>query len=141
MLSSLRAKDGDYTAIIWTGSVKIASGLKGLKVDPWGFVLPLTPLVWSATLTALLGVLAVLQLLPSCPPNFTMLGSGGLSGKKTFSCIRILLQQGDCMTSILGHDCLNAERKQLWMAFANAKMSASNTFMSPPDHDVMFLSL
>ncbi|XP_063884887.1 glutamate receptor ionotropic, delta-2-like [Scylla paramamosain] len=91
MLSPVRAAAGDHTTTIWTGNVKMVSGLRGLKINPWGFLLPLTPLVWTATLTALFGVLSVLQLLSSCLPDKTLC-RGGWSAN-TFSPVRVLLQQ------------------------------------------------
>ncbi|XP_069168768.1 glutamate receptor ionotropic, kainate 5-like isoform X2 [Procambarus clarkii] len=60
-------------------------------VDPWGFVLPLEPLVWAAILTALLVLPVVMVLLASCssvttPKQYTW-------GKDIFDLTRILLQQ------------------------------------------------
>lgn len=72
----------------------MVSGLPDLEVDMWSFLLPLTPLVWAGTLTALLGVLAVLQLLPSCLSDTTM-GCSGWSTTNAFSCVRVILQQGE----------------------------------------------
>ncbi|MPC16864.1 Glutamate receptor 2 [Portunus trituberculatus] len=91
MLSPVRAAAGDHTTTIWTGNVKMVSGLRGLKVDPWGFLLPLTPLVWAATLTALFGVLWVLQLLSTCLRDKTLCRGGWSTN--TFSSVRVVLQQ------------------------------------------------
>ncbi|XP_063885591.1 probable glutamate receptor [Scylla paramamosain] len=83
MLSPERAAAGDYTVAVWNGDVRIVSGLGGLQIDPWGFMLPFTPLVWEGALTALLGVTAVLQVLSSCLPGKAL----------CFSPVRVLLQQ------------------------------------------------
>lgn len=92
-LSSVRAGVADYTVTIFTGNTRIVGGLGGLSVDPWSFLLPLTPVVWAATLTALLAVFVVLQILPFCLAN-TVLDHGGWSVSDAFSCVRIILQQG-----------------------------------------------
>ncbi|XP_063885587.1 ionotropic receptor 93a-like [Scylla paramamosain] len=91
MISPVRAEAGDYTSAIWTGNMKIVSGLSGLQIDPWGFLLPLTAIVWAATLAALLGVLAVLLLYTLCLPG-KIQNRGGWSAN-TSSSVRVLLQQ------------------------------------------------
>ncbi|XP_045124004.1 uncharacterized protein LOC123511960 [Portunus trituberculatus] len=93
MISPVRAEAGDYTSAIWTGNMKIVSGLSGLQINPWGFLLPLTPLVWASTLAALLGVLTVLLFLTSCLSRKTK-SCGGWSAN-TSSSVRVLLQQGE----------------------------------------------
>lgn len=60
---------------------------------------PLTPLVWVATLTALLGVLTVLQLIPSYLLDTTL--GHGQSANKAISCVRVILQQGEATDSVL----------------------------------------
>ncbi|XP_069168855.1 ionotropic receptor 93a-like [Procambarus clarkii] len=69
-------------------------------VDPWGFVLPLEPLVWAAILTALLVLPVVMVLLASCssvttPKQYTW-------GKDIFDLTRILLQQDYRASAIVG---------------------------------------
>ncbi|KAK8384964.1 hypothetical protein O3P69_014496 [Scylla paramamosain] len=93
VLSSVRAEAAQATTEYTQGGLRILSGLTGLKIDPWGFLLPLTPLVWAITLTALLGVLFVRQLLPSCLPGRSLLRCGWSAN--TFSPVRVLLQQGE----------------------------------------------
>ncbi|XP_050714182.1 glutamate receptor ionotropic, kainate glr-3-like [Eriocheir sinensis] len=92
ILSPVRKEAADHTIPYYYGNVRILSGLSGLKVDPWGFLLPLTPLAWAATLMALMLVFVILQLLPYCLPIST-LGRGGWSVNNAFSCVRIILQQ------------------------------------------------
>ena len=91
MLSPLRAAAGDYTVAVWNGDVRIVSGLGGLKIDPWSFLLPLRPLVWTCALTALFGVTAVLQVLSSCLPVKAL----------SFRPVRVLLQQGESSEAVL----------------------------------------
>ena len=93
MLSPARAAAGDYTAVMWTGNVMILGGLGGLKIDPWGFLLPLTPIVWAAALMALLSVLALLKM-------FSFILSNKTIHHCTFSPVRVLLQQGETLGSV-----------------------------------------
>ncbi|MPC71007.1 Glutamate receptor [Portunus trituberculatus] len=88
MLSPARAAATDYTLAVWTGDLRMVSGLRGLKIDPWGFLLPLSPLVWVVTMTALVGMLAVLQVLHFYHPSRSLLRCAN-----TFSSVRVLLQQ------------------------------------------------
>lgn len=94
MLLPVRAEAAEHTTAIWTGNVKMVSGLRGLKVNPWSFLLPLTPLVWTAILTALLGVVTILHLLPSCLHGTTQ-GCGDWQANNAQSCVRVILQQGE----------------------------------------------
>ncbi|XP_063884886.1 probable glutamate receptor [Scylla paramamosain] len=91
ILSPQRASITGYTTPVFFGNVKIVSGLGGLEIDPWGFLLPLTPLVWVSTLAALLVVVVVLKSFPSCLPGKTQ-GDGDLP-TNSFSSLRIILQQ------------------------------------------------
>ncbi|XP_063884793.1 uncharacterized protein LOC135113484 [Scylla paramamosain] len=84
--SLVRSQAADHTTAFYIGNVRIIAGLTGLEVDPWGFVLPLTALVWVATLTALLGVITLLYLISSILPSNMM-------SANTFSPVRVLLQQ------------------------------------------------
>lgn len=94
IISPVRREAADHTSSLYDGNLRILSGLRGLQVDPWGFVLPLTPLVWAATLMALLGVLAVLHLLAFCLDS-NKLGRSGWAVNSSFRCVRIILQQGE----------------------------------------------
>ncbi|XP_063885575.1 glutamate receptor ionotropic, delta-2-like [Scylla paramamosain] len=91
VFSHVRYESVDYTYAFFYTSVQILSGLSGLETDPWGFLLPLTLLVWAVTLAALLGVLLVLLQFPSCLPGKPLLR--GSWSANTFSPVRILLQQ------------------------------------------------
>ncbi|KAK8384916.1 hypothetical protein O3P69_014465 [Scylla paramamosain] len=96
--SLVRSQAADHTTAFYIGNVRIIAGLTGLEVDPWGFVLPLTALVWVATLTALLGVITLLYLISSILPSNMM-------SANTFSPVRVLLQQGEGSGSVLGPSC------------------------------------
>ncbi|KAK8384784.1 hypothetical protein O3P69_014380 [Scylla paramamosain] len=102
-LNPARNEAVDPSAVYGIVEVRILSGLTGLKIDPWGFLLPLTPLVWAVTLAALLGVLFVLHLFPSCLPCRSLL-RGGWSAN-TFSPVRVLLQQGEASGTVLDPSC------------------------------------
>lgn len=94
VVSPIRREAVDPTTALHFGNLKILSGLGSLRVDPWSFLLPLSPLVWAAILIALLGVLAILQLLPSCQPD-SMQGRSICAANSAFSCVRVILQQGE----------------------------------------------
>lgn len=100
MLSPSRAAVADYTFPLWTDNVKMVSGLRGLMVDPWSFLLPLTFLVWVVTLASLLGVFATLQMFPSCLPGRTLARDDGWQ-EHILSCVRIILQQGKASRTML----------------------------------------
>ena len=91
----MRRQAADHTTAFYIGNVRIIGGLTGLEVDPWGFVLPLTALVWMATLAALLGVMTLLQLISSSLPYNMMC-------LNTFSPVRVLLQQGEASGTLVG---------------------------------------
>lgn len=99
MLSPARAAVAEYSIPIWTGTIKMVSGLRGLKVDPWGFLLPLKPMVWVATLSALLGILVVHLLISTSLPGWTLNSSGWPAN--TSSCVRVILQQGEATQIML----------------------------------------
>ncbi|XP_063884803.1 glutamate receptor 1-like [Scylla paramamosain] len=103
MLSPARAAIIDYTVAVWTGDLRMVSGLRGLKIDPWGFLLPLTPLVWAVTLTALVGILVVLQVLHFYLPGRSLHYCGWAAD--TFSPVRVLLQQGETSGTVRGPSC------------------------------------
>ncbi|XP_063884877.1 probable glutamate receptor isoform X1 [Scylla paramamosain] len=97
-MSPIRAEVADFTIPLWSGRVKIVGGRGGLETDPWGFLLPLTPVVWAATLITLLMVCAIL-LLPSSFLLGRVLGRGGSRS------VRVLLQQGEASMTVLGPYC------------------------------------
>lgn len=93
ILSLVRNQAADYTPPFYYGNTRILSGLGSRKINPWGFLFPLTPLVWLATLMALFGVFTILQLLSSCMPG-CKLDRTGSSVNNAFSSVRVFLQQG-----------------------------------------------
>ncbi|XP_045124017.1 uncharacterized protein LOC123511973 [Portunus trituberculatus] len=94
-ISQTRAEAVDFTMPLWTGRVRIVSGRGELETDPWGFLLPLTPLVWSATLISLAVVCAALLLPSSFLP-------GRVMSRADFRSVRVLLQQGEASGTMLG---------------------------------------
>lgn len=109
IISPTRREAAGHTTPFHFGNLKILSGLTGLEVDPWGFVLPLTPLVWTATLMALLGVLAVLKLLPCCLSEST-LACSRRPANYAINCFRVILQQGEAPGTLLGSSWLHDGR-------------------------------
>ncbi|XP_071526984.1 probable glutamate receptor [Panulirus ornatus] len=87
--SAARSKVIDYTRPMLIDYIRIMGGRGRPEVDPWGFLLPLTPLVWAAILTTLLVPVGVIFVL-----SYPMLETG--KKEKTdifFGYLRILLQQ------------------------------------------------
>ncbi|XP_069181512.1 probable glutamate receptor isoform X2 [Procambarus clarkii] len=74
-ITAERAEIVDYTAPVVSDSLRILGGQGRPEVDPWGFLLPLSPEVWAALLGSLLVVLVALLLLAS----FFSVGSPMLS--------------------------------------------------------------
>ncbi|XP_063885568.1 glutamate receptor ionotropic, kainate 5-like [Scylla paramamosain] len=104
IMTLVRKQAADPSTTFYHGNVRIVGGLAGLRVDPWSFMLPLTPLVWTATLTALLGVLAALQVFSSCMSNKThKVPCYDSWSANTFSPVRVFLQQGEASGTVLGH--------------------------------------
>lgn len=65
-ITAVRAEIVDYTTPVVSDSLRIMGGRGKPEVNPWGFLLPLTPLVWAVILAALVMVLATVLLLSSC---------------------------------------------------------------------------
>lgn len=87
-----RAEVIDYTFPTLIESLGILAALDRPILNPWGFLLPLRPLVWAAVATALLCVLSVMLLLSWIPGEVTG-PDRWLSN--TSSCVRALFQQGE----------------------------------------------
>lgn len=64
-MTPVRAEDVDFTSPVKIFGVRILAGQGELKVDPWGFMLPLTPLVWAVTLSFLVLLPGLMFLLTS----------------------------------------------------------------------------
>ncbi|XP_042233425.1 probable glutamate receptor [Homarus americanus] len=90
-LTPIRAEAVDFTWPLSYDNTKILAGLGDPEVDPWGFLLPLAPLVWAAILTALLMLLTVILMCSSClsPKTSTFF----IRLTDTHGFIRVLLQQ------------------------------------------------
>ncbi|XP_071535585.1 probable glutamate receptor [Panulirus ornatus] len=90
-VSLLRAEVVDFTYPLTIQNMKLLAGLGNPEVDPWGFLMPLRPLVWAAILSTLVVVFTAMLLLSSF-----------ISGKIVFPTIpqsnvlitiRVILQQ------------------------------------------------
>ncbi|XP_071526983.1 LOW QUALITY PROTEIN: probable glutamate receptor [Panulirus ornatus] len=95
--STSRAEVIDFTWPLWIDDWRILAGRGRLEVDPWGFLLPLTPLVWAAILTTLLVLPLVILCLSSLFNASVQYQDMWLDEISTF--IRILLQQDFLVTT------------------------------------------
>ncbi|XP_063876898.1 uncharacterized protein LOC135109450 [Scylla paramamosain] len=86
-----RNKAMDFSGYIQIMEYRILAARGRPTADPWGFLLPLTPLVWVSTLIALLGVLSSILALR----YHLFLKSPNDAAPVTFpfSCVRVMLQQ------------------------------------------------
>ncbi|XP_071527767.1 glutamate receptor-like [Panulirus ornatus] len=82
----------DFTREIMIDDHRIVARRGRPKVDPWGFLLPLKPLVWVAILTTLLVVLAVVFLL-STFSGLKSTANTDWGSNMILDYIRVLLQQ------------------------------------------------
>ncbi|XP_042233414.1 probable glutamate receptor [Homarus americanus] len=90
-VSATRAEVVDFTGPILIDYYKILGGRGLPEVDPWGFLLPLAPLVWVAIPMALLVVPVSMWLLSSC---FSVTNDEQKNTlQDIFTFIRVLLQQ------------------------------------------------
>ncbi|XP_069182975.1 glutamate receptor ionotropic, delta-2-like [Procambarus clarkii] len=98
-MSAMRAEVVDYTRIILIDYLRILAGRGRPEVDPWGFLLPLAPLVWAAMLTVLMLLLALVFLLYKC---YTLEADATRRGSRDFffKYFRVLLQQ-DTLASVV----------------------------------------
>lgn len=100
VLSLARAEAVDYTPYLMGSNRRIVSRRGRPEADPWGFLLPLSPLVWTAILASLLGILMAMIGL-----SFLTLWSSAI-GKwmtDTLNLIRIILQQGKRNIKFIKH--------------------------------------
>lgn len=56
----------DYTAPVLNDYLRIIGNRGRPEVDPWGFLLPLAPLVWAGLLGALMLLMATVLFLGHC---------------------------------------------------------------------------
>ncbi|KAK8384953.1 hypothetical protein O3P69_014487 [Scylla paramamosain] len=119
----------------WTGMI----GMVVRETDPWGFLLPLTPLVWAVTLAALLGVLLILKLFPSCLPGRSLLRGGWTAN--TYNPVRVLLQQGEASGTALDPSCRMLPRVLKVSVFSESSSRAlmkTNSASLTPNADVVW---
>ena len=65
-VTEARSKIIDYTVPVINDYLRILAGRGRPEVDPWGFFLPLAPLVWVGLLGALVVLMAIVLLLGRC---------------------------------------------------------------------------
>ena len=72
-ITEARSRIIDYTAPVVNDYLRILAGRGRPEVDPWGFFLPLAPLVWAGLLGTLVVLMAIVVLLARCaslhPPS------------------------------------------------------------------------
>nr|XP_053632772.1 probable glutamate receptor [Cherax quadricarinatus] len=90
-ISELRAEVVDFTEAIFIDYWRILGARGRPEVDPWGFLFPLTPVVWAAILVALLVLPAGVLFMASHFPLKTDNQNNMLPD--TSSYLRVLLQQ------------------------------------------------
>ncbi|XP_071548112.1 probable glutamate receptor [Panulirus ornatus] len=92
IVTTSRAEAVDFTGPVVIEYLKLMSGRGLPEVDPWGFLLPLTPLVWASTLVTLVVLPTVVVLLASWSSLKTVVVQDSWL-QNTFVFIRVLLQQ------------------------------------------------
>lgn len=85
-VTATRAVIVDYTTPVLSDYLKILGGRGRPEVDPWGFLLPLAPLVWAGLLGALVLLMAVVLLLARC---------ASLQTPALAPYVRVLLQESE----------------------------------------------
>lgn len=89
-MSASRAKVINYLRPILVDYIKILGGRGRPEVDPWGFLLPLAPLVWVVLFLVLIGVTLFMSL-PPCVSLANTTNTGILDN--LFLLYETLLQQ------------------------------------------------
>ncbi|XP_071540568.1 LOW QUALITY PROTEIN: probable glutamate receptor [Panulirus ornatus] len=92
-MSATRAEMVDYMRIVVDDALKIIGGRGRPEVDPWGFLLPLGPLVWTAILTVVVVVPGMVLLVLLCFPRKAPQRNTWRMDN-IFLYLRVLLQQG-----------------------------------------------
>ncbi|KAK4322814.1 hypothetical protein Pmani_006479 [Petrolisthes manimaculis] len=102
--TAVRTEAVDFTDPILIDRMIILAGNGSPEVDPWGFMLPLTPVVWLAFFSSLLFLLSSVYLLvffiwlkDTC--QITQLGD------ISFAYVRVLLQQGKDFFHVYPNNC------------------------------------
>ena len=95
-VTTIRATAVDYTRNILVDYGRILAGSGKPEVDPWGFLLPLAPMVWVGLVVALLVVMAIVLLLARCLP---------LHSPALAPYVRVLLQESECAVTVIQTRC------------------------------------
>ena len=130
IVNLVRREAAGHTSVYAMQNVRIINGLTGLQVNPWSFLLPLTALVWTATLAALLWVLTILNVLSSCLPS-------NATSRTSFRSVRVLLQQGEASGIVQGSPAGDAFGLEGFCALREQK-SCSNEDSLIPITDVVW---
>ncbi|XP_071523938.1 glutamate receptor ionotropic, delta-1-like [Panulirus ornatus] len=91
IMTPSRAEVVDFSWRLWTNDIRLLGARGRPEVDPWGFLLPLAPLVWMAVLTSLAVAPAIPLVLMKCVTHKAP--GEGRSLTDMFNFIRVLLQQ------------------------------------------------
>lgn len=91
-VTAARAEVVDFTFPVDIMYTRIIVSRGKPEVDPWGFLLPLAPLVWVGLLVSLLVVVAIIAMF-----SYYLFNETGIAFK-TANCIRVALQQGKIST-------------------------------------------
>ncbi|KAK7083776.1 hypothetical protein SK128_025406 [Halocaridina rubra] len=90
-LTEIRSTAIDYTAPIFSDARKFVVGQSRTEVDPFGFTLPLAPLVWVGILIALLVIAMTAVVLQV---NYRRVPRHSFAHDVFFHTYRLLIQQG-----------------------------------------------
>ncbi|KAK4313079.1 hypothetical protein Pmani_002250 [Petrolisthes manimaculis] len=103
-MSAVRAEAVDFTDPILIDYARILAGKGNPEVDPWGFLLPLTPVVWLAFFSSLLFLLSSVYLLVFFVwlKDFCQIIQ---LGDISFAYVRVLLQQGKDFFHVYPNNC------------------------------------
>ncbi|KAG7162309.1 Glutamate receptor ionotropic, NMDA 2B-like 1, partial [Homarus americanus] len=96
-VTTSRTEVVDFTSSLELRYLNILAGRGRTELDPWGFLLPFSQLVWAAILTALLVLLVATSFLPSCLTYVTAWSRNRV--EEPFVYIRLLLNQDSPLAS------------------------------------------
>ncbi|XP_050736673.1 probable glutamate receptor [Eriocheir sinensis] len=95
-LTTDRARVVDFTWPVEVTSGRILAGQHSLEVDPWGFMLPLSPEVWAATFAFIIFLPALMFLLSW---SVTRKGKREKWVRKQFEFLSMILQESIAITA------------------------------------------
>lgn len=119
-VTAARAEVVDFTFPVDIMYTRIIVSRGKPEVDPWGFLLPLAPLVWVGLLVSLLAVVAIIAVLSYCLSDETFNSTG--SAWRATECIRVALQQGKGLTYIPCFISVSSSENNLQHFHGNLKL-------------------